>query len=350
MSPQIIRTWSDGYLELRRRIMADRGAVALSDGTRWPRASGEQVAAIAAVFTPALLSNAAPNVLRRWRGIIADIQQEALPRLCCVYRHNRSFWATLEACALHLDDLALCPPAQGAWVTLFALLRAGTPRNVGPSSDGPFKHFDGVQTFDDLYNAQFIYLRDLRGFDRMKPDGDATGVERPIPRTTNADVRALADYWTEQLAGVKHVMGGDHVVDTWNAVIAEVDQLAHHGDPSAVYLKNNAFWRALQQTAIHIAVADEAPSKWDLAKESLKDSAKRLPDTVRTVADEAAHVIEKATGAAVDFVGDVAHAGGHIVNQAAKGVLGGVGTPLLIGAGVLGAVFLFRGGHRHEEA
>ncbi len=91
--------------------------------------------------------------------------------------------------------------------------------------------------------------------------------------------------------------------------------------------------------AIHVAVADEAPSKWDLAKDAIKDSIVHLPDTISTVASKG-----------VDVIADTAHAAGKVVNEAGKGLLSGAGTPLLIGAGVLGALLLFRGTRKHEEA
>jgi hypothetical protein len=336
-----ITTWLDGYLELRHRAFTARGAIELDDGTRWPRTTGEQVAAIAAAFTPAIRTNAAPRVVTRWRGVLADIQHDALADLHDTYIGNRTFWATLEAVAVYLDNLALRPPAMRAWSALFAIIDAGDdgPRNAGPSGDGPFKHFDGIQTFDDLYNAEFKYLRELRGDDKMQPDPGMSGVERTIPRTTNADVIALGDYWTRQLSAVKDIMGTDAVTKTWRAAMADVDQLARRAEPTAVYTKNNAFWRALSQTAIHVAVADEAPSKWDLAKDAIKDSIVHLPDTISTVASKG-----------VDVIADTAHAAGKVVNEAGKGLLSGAGTPLLIGAGVLGALLLFRGTRKHEEA
>ena len=336
-----ISTWLDGYLELRHRAFADRGAIELPDGTRWPRTTGEQVAAIAATFTPAIRANAAPKVVRRWRAMLADIQRDALADLHDTYINNRTFWATLEAVAVYLDNLALRPAATRAWLALFSIIEssdATAPRNVGPDGDGPFKHFDGIQTFDDLYNAQFKYLRDLRGFDLMKPDAGTPGADRNIPRTTNADVVALADYWTKQLGDVKDIMGTEYVTKMWRAATADVDQLARHADPNAVYTKNNAFWRALQTTAIHVAVADEAPTKWDLAKESIKDSVLHLPDTIKTAASKG-----------VDALADTAQAAGKVVNAAGKGLLSGAGVPILIGAGVLGAVLLLRG-RGHEES
>ena len=336
-----IHTWFDGYLALRHRAFEALGAIELDTGERWPRTTGSHVMAIATAFTPALRASATPKVLRAWRTTVTDISLDGLPEPDTTYVHNRAFWQTLETVSLYLDDLAVPCPPQRAWNGLLGFLGVSPDahRNVGPSGDGPFKHFDGVQTFDDLYNAQFKYLCDLRGFDRMKPDGGAPGAERQIPRTTNADVVALADYWTKQLADVKTVFGTESVTKTWRAATADVNALARGAEPSAVYAKNNAFWRALSTTAIHVAVADEAPSKWDLAKDAIKDSVLHLPDTLGAVASKG-----------VEVIADTAHAAGHVVNEAGKGLFSGVGTPLLIGAGVLGAVLLLRGGRRQEEA
>ena len=63
-----------------------------------------------------------------------------------------------------------------------------------------------------------------------------------------------------------------------------------------------------------------------------------LPDTLSTVASKG-----------VEALADTAQAAGKVVNAAGKGLLSGAGLPILIGAGVLGAVFLFRG-RRQEES
>lgn len=336
-----IHTWFDGYLALRHRAFDALGTIELDTGERWPRTTGSHVMAIATAFTPAIRASASPQVLRAWRTTLTDISRDGLPEPDTTYIHNRTFWRTLESVSLYLDDHAVPCPRQRGWERLLGFLgeSPAVRRNVGPSGDGPFKHFDGVQTFDDLYNAQFKHLRDLRGFDKMKPDGGVPGAERPIPRTTNADVIALADYWTKQLADVKTVFGADSVTKTWRTATADVNALARGADPSAVYAKNNAFWRALLTTAIHVAVADEAPSNWDLAKDAIKDSVMHLPDTLGTV-----------TSKAVEAIADTAQAAGHVVNRAGKGLFSGVGTPILVGAGMLGAVLLLRGGRHHEGA
>jgi hypothetical protein len=119
--------------------------------------------------------------------------------------------------------------------------------------------------------------------------------------------------------------------------MADVDAVARKGDPNALYPKNNAFWRALQQTAIHVAVADEAPSKTDMAIEAVKDSIKNLPENIKAGAN-----------AVSNAVADVAHGAGKIANEAGKGLFAGFGTPLLVGAGLVG-LFLISRNRRSKE-
>lgn len=333
-----IHTWTDGYLATRYRAFEARGFIELDSGERWPRTTGEDVIAIAAMFDRAIKTNGTPRVLSRWHAALADIEADAVQSPHKTYFANRTFWSTLEGAAVFLDDVAVTAPGEALWNALLAAIGSHAVRNVGPSGDGPFKHFENVKTFDDLYIEQLKYLRDLRGFDKLQPPTGMGGGERPIPRTTNADVIALADYWSKQLGSVKHVMGHDAVVKAWQGVLADVEQLARKGDPSAVYPKNNEFWRTLSSTAVQVAVADEAPTKWDLAKDAIKDSVTHLPEN-----------IEHAASKGVDLVASAAHAVGKVANEAGKGLFQGFGTPLLIGAGLLG-LFLVSRNHEAKEA
>jgi hypothetical protein len=326
-----IQTWSDGYLATRYRAFETRGFVELDSGERWPRTTGEDVIAIAALFDRAIKGHGTPGVLNRWAATLADIEADAVQSPHKTYFANRTFWSTLESATVFLDDMAVSPPAEALWHALITAIGAHAPRNVGPNGDGPFKHFANVKTFDDLYIEQFKYLRDLRGTDKLQPPAGMGGGERPIPRTTNADVIALADYWTKELGSVKHVMGHDAVAKAWQMALADVNRLARKGDPKAVYPKNNELWRTLSTTAIQIAVADEAPTTWDLATAAIKDSVTHLPETVKHAAVEG-----------VDLVASAAHAVGKVANEAGKGLFQGFGTPLLVGAGLLGLFFITR--------
>src|SRR4029077_13274264 len=123
------------------------------------------------------------------------------------------------------------------------------------------------------------------------------GVKKKIPRTTNTDVLALAGYWGKQLEDVKEVFGHEGIEKRWKACFADVSKIAMYGNPTAVYTKNNQFWRCLADTAIHVSVADEAPSKWDMAVDSVKDSVKHLPKTLGTVAHKGGEMLEEAAHA-----------------------------------------------------
>ena len=342
-----IDSWQRAFVAIHKTASESRG-FELDGGTeparRWPRTIGADVVAIAAVFDGAL--RRVPHgfggqaLARRWTSAMLDVEQFALRAPLAVYRANRSFWSLLSAACVYLDAQALSPGGPAVWSALLGQLGDRLERrNAGPKGDGPFKHFDGVKTFDDLFVAQLKHLRELRGSDDTEPEVAMTGGKKPIPRTTNGDVILLADYWTKQLRDVKRVMGTDGVEQRWNAALVDVAAIARPGDPNALYPKNNGFWRVLQATAIHVAVADEAPSKTDLMIDSLKDSIVNLPQNIKAGAQAVA------SGAA-----SLAHGVGRVANEAGKGLFSGFGTPLLVGAGLLGLFLISRRNRGDGEA
>lgn len=346
-----LNSWIRAFHAVYQAASASRGSIELNfgadDAARWPRTIGADVIAIAAVFDPALRT--APvgfgghALEHRWSAAMDDIERFALREPLEPYRENRSFWNTLSAVCVYLNAEGAPLPGRAIWSALLAQLADQLePRNAGPSGDGPFKQFDGIKTFDDLFVAQLKHLRESRGSDDRDPEPGMTGGQKPIPRSTNGDVVLLADYWTKQLARVRRVMGADGVDQRWKAALVDVDGIARKGDPNAVYPKNNAFWRILQQTAIHVAVADEAPSQTDLMLDALKDSLISLPANIKAGAQAIA------SGAA-DIAGSVAHGVGRVAHDAGSGLFGGFGAPLLIGAGLVG-LFLITRGDRHESA
>lgn len=215
-------------------------------------------------------------------------------------------------------------------------------RNTGPSGAMPFRAFDNVRTFDDLYLAQLRYLGAERGADQLDPLPGMTGGRRPIPRTTNADVVVLCDYWTQQLQRVKRVMGAAGVERRWATARGDVEAIARAGAPADVYVKNHQFWRLLQQTAIHVAAADEAPSKTDLMLEALKDSLLALPHRVMTGAQAVGGAVVDAASGAAEVVGGAAGSFG-------RGVLGPLGIPVLVGGGALVALYFLARKGRGED-
>ncbi len=346
-----ISNWNDAYVALKHRAEDARGFIEINPDTpdreRWPRTTGADVVAIAALVDPhvrALRSmHGTLAVQRRWDACRADIARHALVAPGNTYPENRELWRCLAAAFVLLASIDAPLPDAAMWAVLLDELgHVLAIRNVGPKGDGPFKHFDNVKTFDDLYTAQSKFLRETRGFDEIAAEAGMSGLKKKIPRTTNADVIALADYWNKQLGDVKKVMGHDGVVARWKAAFADVDQIARTRASGDLYPKNNGFWRTLQSTAIHIAVADEAPTKWDMALDSLKDSVKNLPDNLTAGAKKVASGI-------ADVSSEVAQGVGKIANKAGQGLFSGMGVPLLIGGGLLGVFLISRARGRKDE-
>jgi hypothetical protein len=332
-----IHSWTDGVVALRERSEETRGTIELDSGARWPRTTGDDVIAIAAMFDPAIREHGSPGIVRRWEATLADLERAALMTPRETYPENRSFWDGVEMMAVFLDDLDIEVPEATWWSAL--LDQVGAPlRNAGPHGDGPFGHFVNIKTYDDLYLAEYKHLREKRGADALPPPPGVSGFAKPIPRTTNADVIELATYWGTQLGAVKHVMGHDSTEARWKTALADVEKLAKSGKSDAVYTKNNEFWRVLADTVIYIAAADEAPTTFDNVVGSVKDSITHLPEN-----------LQHAAGKGIDFVASAAEAVGRVANSAGKGLFAGLGAPVLVGAGLIG-LFLITRSRSHEAA
>lgn len=339
-----ITSWLRAFFALQAQASESRGFVELRDDEhsvqRWPRTSGDDVVAIAAVLDPVVRTEperlGSHAIVRRWDDAIDTLEESALVAPRSEFVQNRDFWETIAALCVHLHAEDVPLPDQTTWGALLGLLAEPVAlRNVGPTQDGPFAHFPSVKTFDDLYIAQYTFLRDKRGADTMPPPPADTGNSIAIPRTTNADVLQLATYWTHALTSVKQVMGHEGVAKRWQAVLADVDALAKPGKPEAVYAKNNAFWRELKRVAVQVALSDEAPTTWSMVLDSIGTSITHLPENLADGAKKVANTVAEAAGA--------------VVHEAGRGFLGALKVPLLLGAaGLAGIYFLTR--NRHERA
>jgi len=346
MSTSIPNDWQTAFAILRDAAMQGRGFVAFGDDETpaYPRTTGADAVAIASLIDPIVreppFGHLGATTLDAWLGALDGLVQDALASPVREYVSNESFWRALADVCIELDVERAPFPSGALWSALIDELVAAVDfRNVGPSGDGPFRHFDGVRTFEDLFNAQHKHLSELRGSDKLDPPPGLGGGTRIIPRTTNSDVIQLADYWTKQLKSVKRVFGHKAVEDRWYQAVGHVNFLARAGNPDAAYPNNNVFWRALQNTAFHVSAADELPSDTEMFFQALNESIHSLPDRVKAGAQ-----------AIAGGAGAVAEGAGKIVNQAAKGLFSGFGLPLLIGAGVVvgGVILLARSGNAKE--
>lgn len=326
------RSWSEGLDALRARAEDVRGVVD-EDGASWPNTTNGDVITIASVIDPSLKARFRTSELgQRWDAVRDDAWRASIAPHKKTYTKNREFWSTVADVCTYLDEV----PVPDLWAVLADHLGDTELRNAGPAQDGAVAHFNGIKTYDDMWTAQRNYLADKRGADKVQPPG---GSEMNIPRSTNADVLQIATYWTTQLANAKQVMGYQSAVDKWHAAIADVDQLAKTGKPDDVYPKNDELWRTSFDVAVQVAIGAEAPSSWDLFVGALKDSVTHLPETLESVGSKA-----------VDVVADAAQAVGHVAGAAGKGLFSGLGTPLLIGGGLLGVYLITRSRDHKAEA
>jgi hypothetical protein len=327
----------DAYLAIRQRAVALRGLLETpSDWMSFPTCpctTGADAIDIAAVFDPAIRACGTLGLQLRWESRMHELACDAILYERQTYPENRPFWSTVEAAAVQLDDICAPLPSEAVWNQLIAELgQLSAPRNAGPSTDGPFGHFD-VKTYDELFTAQRTFLASKRGFD-VHPPGTFK-----VPRTTNQDVLQLAAYWTDQLAKAKHASNYDAVAARWKTALADVDGHAKPGTPDDVYMKNDDLWHALLDVAVQVAIGDESPSEGSLVKESIEDSVKHLPET-----------LEHAAKVGADLVGRAGHALGEAVGGTTRGFLSSLGVPILIGAGVLGFLLFTRKREHTDEA
>ena len=345
-----IHTWSDAYLATKRRLEALRGLVEIHIGTgdaqTWPRATGQDVITFAAVLDKALRAapvNAGTDAAEwRWRACLDDLERSAWPDPEETYAENRSFWSSALAVCVHLDAAGWSPPGALFWDGFLRTFDSHPEVHRNAVAASPFVSFDGIKTFDDMYIAQWKYLRDARGADLMPPPTEPFagamlgGGTFAIPRTTNADVLQLAAYWTHAFADARTVLD-DHerTAAQWQAVLADVDKLAKGADANAVYPKNNVLWRVIDLVSTEISVADRAPTRWDYFVGALEKSVKDLPENLVKEAEWVGGKAKSLLSSAADSIGDAA---GKVV----KGVFSGVSTPLLIGGGALAAFLILR--------
>jgi hypothetical protein len=344
-----IRSWTDGYTVLRRYAGAACGWIQLDSDApdrRWPRTTGLDVIMIASFIDDAfrrVASTSYLGIIRRWSSCKYDLERDALDALGDTYRGNRAFWSCLAAVVAHLAHEECPLPSQAAWITLLADIGPsqidGASRNAAPATDDPPVWFASAGSLDKLYLAQRQYLANLRGFDRLAPEPDMAGGVMPVPRSTNADVMKLAAFWTKALAEekAKHANGYDTVRARWSAVERDIDQHARGGDPDAVYPKNHALWRAISSVAIHVAASLayglSAADQWRAS----------VGEDVKVVTAQAKAIASAIASGLRDIAADAAHGAGKVLNEGARGLLGGVTTPLLIGGGVVAAIWFLRG-------
>jgi hypothetical protein len=335
-TPIPIYSWGDAYVALHRQARASRGTTTIhadnAQWERWPETTGADVIAIAAFvhpFVDSLPRSGNHGTLRRWAQCLADLERRALPALRKTYRGNREFWRGLASVIVAMSSSDVPLPSPDSWDPLLDLLGAELRNANLPAI--PFGPFPNAKKIDEIYMAQWQHLKDSRGVEKLAPEPGVSGATTPVPRATNADVIAMADFWTAMLQRTQPARGNEEthklIKARWEAALADVAKI-RAADPAAVYDKRYSFFRVLDAMAPHIAATTELPTDWDRMVTAVGNAINNLPENLGRAAEAVA--------------GGLSSAASKVAGGVGSGLFSGLKVPLLVGGGLLGAFLLLR--------
>ncbi len=165
--------------------------------------------------------------------------------------------------------------------------------------------------------AQWTELREQfekkRGFDEGRN-------RKKIPRTTNADVKQLANFWHREL--LRAIVSNPFPRDKdkasrarWLHSKAQIDYELKNAKPDEIYARNEWFWQ-------------EATTRLALYLQGLK----AIPSSTTMIVDSVFEVIEEGADAAQQLVKDVAEVGDRALHKLKIGTI--------IAASVVGAAVI----------
>ncbi len=249
-----------------------------------PCTRNSDVLALAAYWTQQLsrIGDDASDTFHRllysaWHEVVARASRAERAPAHETYAYNFEFWTALLLLATQSDA---CSASPTPW-TFQVPAMCDEPRNAGPIETDTEIDFPAAKTWDEAAQMQRDAFTRLRGADQVA--GRLIG---RVPRTTVADVRQLAAYWSIGLATVGVHSFADksyrHVVQRWQAATAQVRAVPLTVDPTSVYVHNTDFWEALMTIAIQVAVTAESPTRWKLIKAATRYAIAELPNTLRS--------------------------------------------------------------------
>lgn len=347
-------TWNDVYHDLWMQAAQSRGTVINAAGLpaaswpttlpEWPRTTGADAIAIAAVIDP-ILSAMPPRlgvyaIIRMWQSAIIDLEHVAVPEPSLEYVHNQAFWSTFLAVAAYLSTLAAPVPSDETLDALEAIL--WSPAIAYRNGTEPSTRTLTASTFSAMWEALRIGLAKLRGADLRD---DELGGTVEVPRTTNADVLELEDYWSRPLVRLQvGVMTGalptpdafEDVQVAWQAVAGGISDDAARDRSTGLYGANLEFWRATRALARALDMLEEVPTPYEVIDEAASRGRSAL-----------ASETERSTRQGTDLssrLGELAEnafsAMAHVVNDASHRLVAAVGKPLLLTGAAVAALLL----------
>jgi len=203
-----------------------------------------------------------------------------------------------------------------------------TLRNLGIElrDDGKL-HIKDIADPLDLWEATRRYFKERRPV--------KTGIGGfTYPETTNGEVRQLADVWSRVHARLwrSDLTRAQQHREAWKEARSAIEIATAGADPNATFTRNDEFWlRWTKRQGIYLSAVRDMPSRWDLVVDSVKTAVTRLPDNLAAGAEAVADAGIVVAGKA----GEVVTAP---VRGVFRGLFGPLGTPLLVGAAIVGGI------------
>jgi hypothetical protein len=304
-----VRSWSEVYKLLRAKAEAGRGVVMQSPvdhGAQmfYPRTTVRDAHALASVFDDAIIGHAPLALVGDW-DVLTDVLALLPEDISDVYVGNRSLWELLAEATRELDRVHVAPPAPALIDAALRVLGAPSrdflqqeardpapvPREAGvPSCDptGPEGHRNATSANTGASPAAMTWsevaLMQLDVFQQLRGDDSVSGhLLSRAPRTTVADVRKVAAYWSSLAKEADPSFEGKStraVFERWRSILSEVDRIPSDADPQAVYSHNLDFWEAVITIAIHIDIATESFAGWQMLLEATRKTIQDLPNVL----------------------------------------------------------------------
>ncbi|MCE9578957.1 MAG: hypothetical protein K8W52_37880 [Deltaproteobacteria bacterium] len=352
-----IRTWTDAYAAIRDTIEARRGFIELApntpQATRWPRATGAHVVAIAAVLDPPLRTSppafGRAALLQQWRDVLIDAETTALLEPARTYPTARAFWAAARAVCVHLDHVGVRVPDEAHWQALLELL--------DQDDDAPGRRNGDGMPSDDLF-AERQALLAKRGSDGQPILNGLVS----YPKATVSEIVGLTIRWNDRLAALMRADPGQltQAAVEWHKTVDDIIATTRGVPGDQVYAHGRAFWHGatLLARAMDAALTRDANRRLlGLIADTAHEVDDRIEGTADAVADgvvAAAHGVPAALSASADAAGDLLSGAGRGVGKALGGLAGGLLSPfvlpLAIGGGAIGLYLLTRDRDAKEAA
>lgn len=124
-----------------------------------------------------------------------------------------------------------------------------------------------TSSYVEMWKAQRDLLTRSRG--ESAPGPSHIPGNLPTPRTTNADVLHLVEFWSDALAVVDQRIAAGLAIPSgafadnarrWRTAAAEANSDAAHRDPNQVYQHNAKLWWAIWQLSLSLSATDDNPS------------------------------------------------------------------------------------------